>query len=677
MSTPLQDKFLSAIETFSRRNTPAEPWQHLTEAYRTFDATKHSHPLRQNAMTPRVMRYNPYIEAAGLYNRTNYHPTTVPFRMVEKQSGSLVEVLLEGKNSDGSRLLIVNDGKSVRMSVEDQNGRYHAPRFADMGADYLRWLSMTFIPHVLRIDAGHGNKIRDAIKELSKAAEESVVQPWLSINDIPDVVKDAAYYMDVFHVVLKHHMTVDFGTTGSDQPGEIDDGRFNNASGFNGNLLAEFVPDPADWEPAYVTAIGVGRRFAGNGVTFAEAKAQFSVFTAYRNWSAAERDLIPKFEDDTPVPQDVLHFAKQIVATKGNINPVVQFMWRGPTGVGKTYGTRMLAGLLNIPYMVFTCHSRTETEDFFSKIVPDGKTEFLPVNMENILVPQASKPASRPRPPFFEEAMAFIRSLQEVERHDLLNNHGFYTDAAMDTEYACERLLGRSEPSLSFEDLLWLYGELLLETHTNPLYARIAELEAAKPQTENNKNMEFTHVLSPYMKAIINGYLCEVQECSRIKDAGALVGLNELSEIGGMKELANGYTARRHADALVVYTDNVGYDSCRPIDPSVLRRMAFIRDASEVSKDMLYERTKRNTGVKDTNILDRCYAVWEAAKNCCANSQISEGSVSPVEFTFLVQMVNINGMSEFEQCVYDCIISKASSDPADQKEILAACSTVM
>ena len=239
MSTPLQDKFLSAIETFSRRNTPAEPWQHLTEAYRTFDATKHSHPIRQNAMTPRVMRYNPYIEAAGLYNRTNYHPTTVPFRMVEKQSGSLVEVLLEGKNSDGSRLLIVNDGSSVRMSVEDQNGRYHAPRFADMGADYLRWLSMTFIPPVLRIDAGHGNKIRDAIKELSKAAEESVVQPWLSINDIPDVVKDAAYYMDVFHVILKHHMTVDFGTTGSDQPGEIDDGRFNNASGFNGNLLAE------------------------------------------------------------------------------------------------------------------------------------------------------------------------------------------------------------------------------------------------------------------------------------------------------------------------------------------------------------------------------------------------------------------------------------------------------
>lgn len=93
--------------------------------------------------------------------------------------------------------------------------------------------------------------------------------------------------------------------------------------------------------------------------------------------------------------------------------------------------------------------------------------------------------------------------------------------------------------------------------------------------------------------------------------------------------------------------------------------------------DILYDRAKRNTGITDVAILDRCYAVWEAAKNCCANSQITEGSVSPVEFTYLVQMVNINGMGEFEQCVYDCIVSKASSDPADQKEILAACSTVM
>lgn len=676
MSTPLQDKFLSAIETFSRRNTPAEPWQHLTEAYRTFDATKHSHPMRQNAMTPRVMRYNPYIEAAGLYNRTNYQPTTVPFRMVEKQSGSLVEVLLEGKNSDGSRLLIVNDGSSVRMSVEDQSGRFQAPRFADMGADYLRWLSMTFIPHVLRIDAGHGNKIRDAIKELSKAAEESVVQPWLSINDIPDVVKDAAYYMDVFHVVLKHHMTVDFGTTGSDQPGEIDDGRFNNASGFNGNLLAEFVPDPADWEPAYVTAIGVGRRFAGNGVTFAEAKAQYSVFTAHRNWSAAEQDLIPKFEDDIPVPPSVLHFAKQITATQGTSMPICNFGWNGPTGVGKSYGTRMLAGILNIPYMVFTCHARMETEDFISKIVPDTKIQDLPVNMENILVPQASKPDSRPRPPFFEEAMAFVSSLPNAERDNLFDSHGFFTDAAMDYEYACERLLGRIEPTISFEDLLWLYGVLLVEMHTMPLIARVIELEAAKPSVEKNE-MSFIHTLSPYMKAIANGYLCEIQESSRIKDPGAVVGLNEIDHPGGVIQLANQSSIRRHKDTITVWTDNDGYESCRPKDQSTIRRMAFIRDEPELTKDAMYDRTRRNTGVTDDSILDRCYAVWEATKNCCAHSQITEGSVSPVEFTNLVQMVNINGMAEFDQCVYDCIISKASRDPADQKEILAACSTVM
>ncbi len=675
MSTLLQDKFLSAIETFSRRNTPAEPWQHLSEAYVAFDAVKHSHPLRQNNMTPRVMRYNPYIEAAGLYNRTNYHPSTTPFRMVERMNGDAVEILLEAMNSDGSSLLIVNDGKSVRMSVDERIGRWQVPRFADMGADYLRWLALTFIPHVLRIDAEHGNKLRDTIKYLSSAAEGTIALPWQSVTEIPDAVKDAAYYMDNYHVVLKRHMEIDFGN-GSDQPEEIDDGRFNNATGFHGCLLAEYVPDPATWEPIHVKASGVGRRFAGNGVTFAEAKAMYRDFMAHRNWTMAEKDLIPQFEDDVPVPASVIYFAKQIVKTKGTALPICNFGWNGPTGVGKSYGTRMLAGILNIPYMVFTCHSRTETEDFFSKIVPDGKTEFLPVNMENILTPKES--TSRQSPPFFEEAMTYLRSLPEDKRKEILDGPSFYADAAMDADYACEQLLGRSEPSISFEELMWLHGAVMVEVHTVPLTAKIAELEAAKPQgEETKKGMDFVHVLSSYMKAITNGYLCEIQESSRIKDAGALVGLNEIDHPGGVVKLTNGTPARRHVDTITVWTDNDGYESCRPKDQSVIRRLAFIRDEPELTKDAMYERTKFNTGVKDHSTLDRCYAVWEAVKNCCANSQITEGSVSPVEFTNLVQMVSINGMDNFEQLVYDCLISKASRDPADQKEILAACSTIM
>jgi hypothetical protein len=81
--------------------------------------------------------------------------------------------------------------------------------------------------------------------------------------------------------------------------------------------------------------------------------------------------------------------------------------------------------------------------------------------------------------------------------------------------------------------------------------------------------------------------------------------------------------------------------------------------------------------VTDPAILDRCYAVWEAAKKCWEELNTGEGSVSPRAFTDLVMMVYIDGMEEFDRCVHNCIISKASSVVEDQRAILAACSTVM
>ena len=68
----------------------------------------------------------------------------------------------------------------------------------------------------------------------------------------------------------------------------------------------------------------------------------------------------------------------------------------------------------------------------------------------------------------------------------------------------------------------------------------------------------FRHVESNFIKALANGYICEVQEASRIKDAGVLVGLNEYDRPGSVIPLVDGSDVRRAPDALVVYTDNVG-----------------------------------------------------------------------------------------------------------------------
>jgi hypothetical protein len=191
--------------------------------------------------------------------------------------------------------------------------------------------------------------------------------------------------------------------------------------------------------------------------------------------------------------------------------------------------------------------------------------------------------------------------------------------------------------------------------------------ERATPQKEEKPG--FKHVLSAYMKALINGYLCEIQEPSRIRDSGVLVGTNDYERAGAVIQLMSGAMARRHKDALVIYTDNVGYASCRPIDPSVLRRCGMIVDSYELTEQMLKDRTRRNTGCKDEALLDRCYKAWSAVAEHCATNSITEGSVSPMELERLVQAMMLDGDDAFEQNLADCIISKATSSIEDQKII--------
>ena len=69
----------------------------------------------------------------------------------------------------------------------------------------------------------------------------------------------------------------------------------------------------------------------------------------------------------------------------------------------------------------------------------------------------------------------------------------------------------------------------------------------------------YKFVESNYVKALEHGYIVEVQEISRIRDAGVLVGLNEYDRAGAMIPLVDGRFVRRHPDAMVVYTDIMGF----------------------------------------------------------------------------------------------------------------------
>ena len=183
----------------------------------------------------------------------------------------------------------------------------------------------------------------------------------------------------------------------------------------------------------------------------------------------------------------------------------------------------------------------------------------------------------------------------------------------------------------------------------------------------------FKHVESQYIKALRNGWMVEIAEPSRIRDAGTLVGLNGIDKPGSIVTLMDGSSFRRHEDAIVVFTDNVGYVSCKPMDNAVIRRLSFIIDSSKLSKKELFERTKYNTGFSNPDMLNQMYKIFSEIERYCHDNDISSGSVSPTEFEMWALFVKGDGYSNLRDSCIDCVISKATDDPDIQKEIKSTC----
>lgn len=343
-------------------------------------------------------------------------------------------------------------------------------------------------------------------------------------------------------------------------------------------------------------------------LTVESAKKEFASFINSHNWSDEERMLIPQFPDDFPIPPEVAKMAKRYIASKSDKRPMVNFMWRGITSYGKSTGVEVMACILDMPLLRMTCHTDMVTQDFLSDFVPDTSAA---VNTDNL--------------PDFETIQ-------------------------FDPEMAYEMLTGTRDENATEDMCLKAYGEAVAK--------------------RNSSSPHFVHVMSNYVKALTKGYIVEVQEVSRIKDAGVLVGLNEYDRPNSVIPLLDGSYARRDENAICIFTDNVGYNSCRPVDPSVLRRMSFIIDSYELPKEMVIDRIKYNTGFDDDEIIEDCYNLWNDFSQYCQEHDITQGAVSVTELEMLVMTIKYDGISNILENITDTLVSKATSDYEERQELL-------
>lgn len=536
---------------------------------------------------------------------------------------AMVEYAKGACNSADSSIALVNTGNDTTYSAE-------------MDLDSQRVLVAT----INRPSQSNTLNLRASIGQTGVDASGA---PYITYVPIPPLQPKSDIDLSaVFMCLLAHllHSSVDarqdmdalinsYATTSSFDSSETEFRRLNDAltscldKGFfsvpvpGGNIDLLVKQSVELGSLAGVVVCGTPKILMGSGnvtyhptsCTFAMAKKKFAEFAKAHQWTEEERKLIPVFPDDYVVPEDALKIAELYVNTRGDRRPMNNFMWRGTTSFGKSTGVELLAGFLDIPLMRVTCFSSMETQDFLSNFVPD-------TSQNNFT--------------------GYLPSFMEI---------------AADPASAYLAMTG-VEKDVTCQECLEAYGAV-----------------AAKSQASTGAR--FVHVESAYVKALTHGYIVEVQECSRIKDPGVLVGLNEFDRPGAIIPLVDGSFKRRHPDAMVVYTDNVGYASCRAIDPSVLRRMSIIIDSYDLPKEKVLARVVYNTEFPDAVLLDQMYEVWSAVQEYCKEHDISEGTVSVTELEMWALAVKVDGMSNLKQNCRICVVAKATAERSEQDAIMA------
>lgn len=336
-----------------------------------------------------------------------------------------------------------------------------------------------------------------------------------------------------------------------------------------------------------------------------------------RTFTPEEQLLIPKIEDWYVIPPEVVTICKHAQLTTNGIQPMRNFMMRGPAGTGKTEGAKAIAAGIGLPYLYYTCSANTEIYDFLGQMLPETEDN----------------------------------SFSQKEYPSLM-------DIQMDPPSAYKKLTG-------------IYDENVIDTEVYNKLLEVMEQDAKALANENSSGQRFRYVETPLITAIRNGYLIEIQEPTVIANPGVLVGLNALLDRCASITLTTGEVIHRHPDTVVVITTNNNYAGCRDMNQSVISRMNLIMDIEAPDVDTLAERTMKVTGCTDKSLVTDMAASVQEISERCKETMINDGSCGVRELISWVQSYMVCG-NVLEAAKYT-ILSSVSGDPENRADILSSC----
>lgn len=326
-----------------------------------------------------------------------------------------------------------------------------------------------------------------------------------------------------------------------------------------------------------------------------------------------EELTVPKLPDWYIIPDEIKQICEHAKLTTGTVQPMRNFLLRGPAGTGKTEGAKAIAAALHLPYRCITCSANSEIFDLLGQILPD-------VN-EKKEMPCIAYPT--------------------------------FQDIMLDPATAYQKMTGIYEPTISVEDVY----QKLIESISNNV----------QDHSSGDAQQKFKYVDTPLVEAIRYGYLIEIQEPTVISNPGVLVGLNSLLDRCDSILLPNGEVVKRHPDTVVVVTTNNDYAGCKQMNQSIISRMNLVIDLEEPDEDTLVERVLGITKCQDKAGVRSMARMVKTISKYCKENLITDGCCGVRELISWVQSYMICG--DIREAARYTILTSATADKDSQTEV--------
>ena len=360
-----------------------------------------------------------------------------------------------------------------------------------------------------------------------------------------------------------------------------------------------------------------------------------------RKFTEEEKMLIPTLEPWYIPSKEDFTICDTIVKTSGTAMPFRNFVFRGGAGSGKSAKSRAIAAGLGLPFGFYTCSANTEIFDLVGQVMPATKNE-------------QNKEAAQLFDRFEKLGGVSVKNISTVLGLPSVEDVEFMPVETYESITGSKTLPDGSEPTAIETMKIW--SEFMM-TKCN----EVLELISGKT---NNK---FVYTETPFIKAIKNGWVFEIQEPNVIASEGVIVGLNGLLQEGRIV-LPTGEVVNRHPDSVIIFTTNVSYNGCRDMNQSVIDRGAEVFDIETPPVESMMERAMSISGYTDEVKAKEMAQIVSDIGKTMNETGIDDGVCGMRSLIAWMIKTNI-GYDPYEAAL-TTVISKVSGDPEARGALL-------